>query len=558
VEREPYQGAWVKKLRELLGLTQGELAELVCEDGGRLSRSHLANIEAGMYAAPPDLVKCVAALRDIDVRDAWRHVGTLARTRHELGPTLHRVSHVGDAGGAQPSAVADAQRRPAPPDPHASATELLDWARAMLAALARAEEPDGLVLTTAGPLAEALRAAPPPAGVLSGILGSGIRAVLDQGLELCHVLAVPDDPEAHLEVLAEALPLAARYCQPPSRSRPYMSRYGLTLVPGPPAGPDLVASSRSPTGSLLVPVVTGGQPGVAVIEAGPPAAGPGADVHSSWAGDYASWLASRGTELFSWVTVLPAGTFSRPTAPWEIWEERLTSAWKLPGGRESIQRMLPLNTMTDDLRSQVIAAQARRGTQAAGSVGKDLRRRLGMYRTRRGAMIRNLENGYRYRNIVTREALDDLVEHGQYTMERLPDNVLTAEQTAAYLEATLELVRRFPNFEVLILTDSHLEQALPLGASWIVKRSAHHQAAGEGPAWAFLPYVLDGEHMAMNLIVSDGLAVEGICRRIDALWATWAEGRTKEHIRQETIAELEAAQNRARAHPAANRKYDKT
>jgi transcriptional regulator with XRE-family HTH domain len=541
VEPAPFQGAWVRQHRELLGLTQEDLADAVRADGGRLSRSHLANIEAGLYAAPPDLVRVVAAMRGLEIRDAWRHVGTLARSRRVLGPTLHRLSHVGDAGDAPPSVEAGGHSPPTPPSPHASAMQLLDWARTTLVSLAVTDSPHGVVLTTTGPLAEALRVAPPPDGILGGILGRGIHAVLDSGGELCHVLAVPDDPEAHLEVLAEALPLAARYCLPPSRSRPYLSRYDLTLSSGPPTGPDLVASTRSGIASMLVPVISDGEPGYAVLDAAPPASAPADENYARWPRDHASWLAARGTQLFSWVTVLPAGTLSMPFAPWE---ERLTRAWELPGGRDSFQRMLPLNTMSYDLRSQLVAAQARRQGQTPGSVTKEVRHRLSMYRARRAAMIRNLENGYSYRNIVTREALNDLVEHGQYTIERLPDNVLTRGQASDFLQAAIELARSFPNFEVLVLTDSQLEQALPLGVSWIVKRSAHSQATSPGPAWAFLPYILNGEHMAMNVIVNDALAVEGISRRIDALWDTWAEGRTREQIRQEALAELGHTQSR--------------
>ena len=98
------------------------------------------------------------------------------------------------------------------------------------------------MFTTTGPLADALRAAPPPGGHLDGLLGSGIRAVLEHGGELHHILAAPDDPEAHFEPLAQALPLVAKYRPPfpPSLSHPHLSRYSLTLVPEFPAGPDIV------------------------------------------------------------------------------------------------------------------------------------------------------------------------------------------------------------------------------------------------------------------------------------------------------------------------------
>lgn len=535
MEREPYQGAWVKHHRELLGLTQGELAEAVRDDGVRLSRSHLANIEAGTYAAPPDLIRVMARLRGLHVRDTWRYVGTLARTRNGRGPTLHQVSRVADTGPAPFSGIPDT---PAPPSPHASATELLDWARNKLASLASGR-PDQIVLTTTGPLADALRAAPPPGGLLGGILGNGIRAVLEEGSELRHILAVPDDPEAHFEVLAQALPLAARYCLPPSPSRPQLSRYSLTLVPDSPAGPDLVASSAANRASMIVPIIRGGQPGAAVVEMAPQDGEPDAEPDRAWATDHASWLAARGTDLFSWVTAVPAGTRSMPSGPWE---ELLTAAWEHAGGRDSIQRMLPLNTMTDDLRSQLVASEAKRRGQRPGSAGTEVRRRLDMYKARRGAMIRNLQNGYSYRNVVTREALDDLVERGQYTMERVPDNVLTAEQTASYLQATIDLIRSFHNFEVLILTDEQLEAALPLGASWIVKRSPRNQTVSTQRVWALLPYELNGQPMAMNVVVDDKHAIEAIGNRIDALWVTWTQGRTTKDIRQETLTELERAQ----------------
>jgi len=165
-----------------------------------------------------------------------------------------------------------------------------------------------------------------------------------------------------------------------------------------------------------------------------------------------------------------------------------------------------------------------------------------MYKARRGAMILNLKNGYRYRNIATREALDDLVYHGQYTMERLVDNVLTTEQAVSYLQTTIDLIRSFDNFEVLILTDDQLQQALPLGASWIVKRSPRNQAVSTEQAWAFLPYVLNGNTMAMNVIVDDKRAVEAISNRIDILWETWSQGRTTKDIRREALAELKRAQ----------------
>jgi hypothetical protein len=48
--------------------------------------------------------------------------------------------------------------------------------------------------------------------------------------------------------------------------------------------------------------------------------------------------------------------------------------------------------------------------------------------------------------------------------------------------------------------------------------------------------------MAMNVVVSDKHAIEAIASRIDALWATWAQGRTPQDIRQETLAELSRAQ----------------
>ncbi len=544
MERDQYQGAWVKQHRDLLGFTQEQLADAVRDSGVRLSRPHLANIEAGTYGPSPGLVKCIAVLCGLDIRDAWRHVGTLPRTRRGVGPTLHAVSQVSDsAGPAAPAAEPAAQL-----GVHAPPTELLDWARRKLASLVTAEAGQTVVLTTAGPLAKALRAAPPQDGILGGILGKGIRAVLDGGGELRHVLAVQEDPEAHLAVLAEALPLAARYSVPPARSHPHLSRYSLILVPASAGGTDLIASSLSPTASMLVPVIADGQEGVAAVDMAAPDAEAGTGPPPGWARDYASWLAAPGAELFSWVTVLPGGTFSALAEPWE---EKLTHAWETPAGRDSIQRMLPLSTMSYDLRSQLVAEQIRRRDHRPARAGSELRRRLNLYRSRRAAMIRNLENGYRYRHVVTREALHDLVEHGQYTMERLADHVLTKEQAAANLQATIELIRGFPNFQVLILTDDQLSQALPLGASWMVMRSPHSQPASQGPAWVFLPYELNGETMAMNAIVSDSLAVEGICRRIDILWETWAEGRTAEQIREETLAALEQAQGHSRSRPAA-------
>jgi hypothetical protein len=429
---------------------------------------------------------------------------------------------------------------------HAPPTELLDWARRKLVSLVTAEAEQTVVLTTAGPLAKALRAAPPQDGILGGILGKGIRAVLDGGGELCHVLAVPEDPEAHLAVLAEALPLAARYSVPSARSHPHLSRYSLTLVPASADGPDLIASSLSPTASMLVPVIVGGQQGVAAVEAAAPDAEAGTGPRPGWARDYASWLAAPGAELFSWITVLRGGTFSALAEPWE---ERLTRAWETPAGRDSIQRMLPLSTMSYDVRSQLVAEQIRRRDHRPAPAGRELHRRLNLYQARRASMIRNLENGYRYRNVVTREALHDLVEHGQYTMERLAGNVLTEEQAAANLQATMGLMHDFPNFQVLILTDDQLSRALPLGASWIVMRSSHGQVASQGPAWVYLPYELNGETRAMNAIVSDSLAVEGICRRIDILWETWAEGRTAEQIREEALSALKQAHGHSRSRP---------
>jgi hypothetical protein len=159
-------------------------------------------------------------------------------------------------------------------------------------------------------------------------------------------------------------------------------------------------------------------------------------------------------------------------------------------------------------------------------------------------MIRNLQNGYSHRSVVTREALDDLIKRGQYTMERVPHNVLTAEQTASYLRDTIDLIRNHEKFEVLLLTDEQLEQGLPLGVSWIVRRSPRNQDINMERAWAFLPYVLEGKSMAMNVIVNDKYAVEAIGSRIDALWATWTQGRTADDIRQEALTELESAQRR--------------
>jgi transcriptional regulator with XRE-family HTH domain len=537
VEHEPYQGAWVKHRRKQLKRTQGQLAVAFSEAVAPLSRSHLANIEAGTYAPSPDLIKFIATLCGLDLPATWQQVGTLAQTKHERGPTLHQLSHVADPGPTPPAGIPDA---PAPPGPHASPTELLDWARNKLASLASGP-PDQIVLTTAGPLADALHAAPPPGGKLGGILGSGIRAVLEKGADLHHLLAVPDDPEAHFEVLAQALPLAARYCPPASSSRPHLSRYSLTLVPDSPAGPDLVASSRTSRASLIMPIIRDGQPGVAVAEMAPSAGLPDAGPGQTWASDYAAWLAARGTDLFSWVTVVEAGTLNLPAGPWE---ELLTAAWKQPGGRDSIQRMLPLNTMSDGLRAQLVASQALRRGQPPGSARtkEEVDRRLSMYQDRRNAMLRNLRNEYSYRNVVTREALADLVQHGQYTMERVRGNVLTAEQTASYLQDTIDLIRSYDTFEVLILTDEQLEQALPLGGSWIVKRSPRNQAASTERAWAFLPYESGGRPMAMNVVVSDKLAIEAIGSRIDALWASWVKDKKAADIRQDTIAELEQAQ----------------
>jgi hypothetical protein len=396
------------------------------------------------------------------------------------------------------------------------------------------------VLTTIGPIADALRAAPPPSGYLGGLLGNGIRAVLEEGGELHHILAAPDDPEAHFELLAQALPLAARYCLPPLASDRHLSRYNLTLVPELPAGPDIVANSQINQASMIVPIVSAGEPGVAVVEMAPQSDQPDGETTRAWAREHASWLAAHGTELFSWVTVAPAGTISMPSGPWE---DPLAGTQEHVGGQDSIQRMLRLNIMSEDLRSQLIAAQTKRSGFPSGSIGNEVRRRLSMYKDRRAAMILNLQNGYRYRNVVTREALDDLVQHGQYTMERLPDNVLTAEQIASYLQATIDLIRNFDNFEVLILTDEQLQEALPLGASWIIKRSPLNHTTSTGQAWAFLPYVFNDMPMAMNVIVDDKLAVEAIDNRVNALWATWVQGRTTNDIRQETLTELERAQH---------------
>ena len=228
-----------------------------------------------------------------------------------------------------------------------------------------------------------------------------------------------------------------------------------------------------------------------------------------------------------------------PSGPWE---DPLAGAQEHVGEQDSIQRMLRLNIMSEDLRSQLIAAQARRRGLPPGGVGSEVRRRLSMYQGRRGAMIRNLQNGYRYRNVVTREALDDLVRHGQYTMERLLDNVLTEEQTASYLQATVDLIRSFDNFEVLILTDEQLQQALPLGASWIVKRSPRSRPParnGPGPSCP----VFNGKTMAMNVIVDDKRAVEAISNRIDVLWSTWVRRKNDTRCPPEALAELKRAQH---------------
>lgn len=532
--REPHQGAWVKRQRELLKLTQGQLSEAVCERGFQLSRSHLANIEAGTYAVPPEVVRLIVARRQLDALEIWQYLGTLPRTRNDRGPTLHQLSQVPDTAPEPSAGVATA---PALPGPQATATEKLEWARNKLASLASGRT-DEILLTTTGPLADALREAPAPGGYLEGILGNGIRAVLEKGADLRHVLAVADDPEAHFEILARVLPMAARYCRPGSRSRPHLSRYNVTLVPDSPAGLDLMAGSQTSQATMMVPVVSDGKRGVTVVEiapqGGPAEASP--DLH--WAKQYAAWLAEHGTDLFSWLTVMPAGTLSMPTSPWE---EHLTEAWKHPCGRDSIQRMLPLSTMADDLRAELVSAQARNRPQSEKKADEEVAYRMTMYRDRRGAMIRNLGNNYPHRSVVTREALDDLVRRGQYTMERVPGNILTAGQTASYLRDTIALIRDFRNFEVLLLTDEQLQQGLPLGASWIVKRSAPYQAASMERAWAFLPYVFDGAPMAMNVIVNDSYAVEAIGTRIDTLWATWTQDRTTADIREEALAALERA-----------------
>ena len=537
MQREPYQGAWVKYHREQLGITQGELAEAARDGGVQLSRSHLANIEAGTYGVPPGLVRIVADLAELDLPEVRRHIDMLARTKNDPGRTLHPLSQLADSGPTPLPSIPDS---PPPPRSHPSAIELLDWASKKLASLALSH-PRQVVLTTTGPLADALRAAPSPRGYLGGILGNGIRAVLEEGAELHHILAVPDDPEAHFEVLAQALPLAARYCLPPPPAFKHLSRYRLTLVPDFPAGPDLVASSHTHQASMVIPVLTPAKPGVAVVElAQDQDAQPDAGSNRAWPADYAEWLGARGIDLFSWVSVVPAGTLSMPTGPWE---EFLTVAWEHAGGRDSIQRMLPLNTMSNDLRSQLVAAQERRRGLSPGKVAKEVGRRMSMYKDRRGAMLRNLEHGYTFRNVVTREALADLAEHGQYTMERVPDNVLTAGQAASYLQATIDLIRTYENFEVLILTDEELEQALPLGVSWIVKRSPRRQTVGSERAWAFLPYILNDEPKAMNVIVDDRHAIEAIGSRIDALWTTWVRRRSAKDVRQDTLAELERLQH---------------
>lgn len=535
MQREPYQGAWVKYEREQLGITQGELAAAARDGGVQLSRSHLANIEAGTYAVPPGLVRVVAELAERDLSEVRRHVDLLPRTKNDPEPTLHPLSQLADSAPRSPSEIPGS---PTLPGSHPSAIELLDWASKKLATLA-SNRPRQIVLTTTGPLADALHAAPSPRGYLGGILGKGIRAVLEEGAELRHILAVPDNPEDHFEILAQALPLVARYCPPPQPDRQQLSRYRLTLVPDFAAGSDLMASSHTSQASMIIPVLVAAKPGVAVVESALHDGQPDGESKSSWSVDYASWLSARGTDLFSWVSVVPAGTLSMPTGPWE---EFLTAAWEHAGGRDSIQRMLPLNTMSNALRSQLIAAQERRRGSSPGTVAEEVSRRMKMYKKRRGAMLGNLEHGYSFRNVVTREALADLAEHGQYTMERVPDNVLTAEQAASYVRATIDLIRTYENFEVLILTDEELEQALPLGVSWIVKRSSRSQTAGKERAWAFLPYVLDDEPKAMNVIVDDEHAIEAIGNRIDALWSTWVRRRPAKEIRQETLAELERLQ----------------
>lgn len=82
---------------------------------------------------------------------------------------------------------------------------------------------------------------------------------------------------------------------------------------------------------------------------------------------------------------MPGGTLSLPEKPWE---EQLTEAWRRAGRPDSIQRMLPLNTMSDRLRRQIVTRPAARRSRAAGPSGTDARadieRRLDMFEDRRG------------------------------------------------------------------------------------------------------------------------------------------------------------------------------
>lgn len=507
-------GHLVRELRKSLGLTQEQLVRAA----GPISRSYLSRIESGEHPPPGYLVTRLTQLLGLPSGSLSRELLAMAGTLRQSSPRRDPPRLPGRRD--EMMAGLSLLRTPRPPAQLAASagpTELLAWASETVVSLAAGSEPAEILLAVTGPLSEALAEAPPADGPAGGLLSEGIAALLAAGWLVREVLAIPETNAAHLAALEGALKIVARFGP----------RYRLCLVRAAAGGGcDLLAGPNSAL--LLMPVAADQHSAVAVLTAQDALSGRGP---LAWAFARGDLLAAGGRDLFRWV-----GLSGRSDPAGLGWERQIADVEERPGGRVMIQRF-PLGTaMPASIRTQIIYAEARARQQDAAQAEQ----RAGLFLRRHEAMLRNLRQGYSYRQILTSEALAAIAVHGHYADQPTPVP-LTPAQRGGYLAELRRLLLTHPSFELAIISDAALARSLPLGASWWVKRGPGEAGTPDPVALCYLPGSGDGERHTLNAVVGDGLASEAVADLIDTLWRYWTVRLTGPEVRAAALAELDNA-----------------
>lgn len=428
-----------------------------------------------------------------------------------------------------------------------SALQLLEWVGSVLEGFGQ-DRPGHAFLTIAGPIKAALEKAPPAKGALTGFIAKGILAFLGRGGYLRHVMAVDDSRAAHYEALDNALQIINRHGD----------RYSLSLVSSRDRKDVDVVGNDRVMYLLMDTLSLEGTPEWLIVEAATDTkAGVRSGVGSR---GRAESLASQGNDLFRWIDVSVRKEYgwSERTK----WEEMLLGAEGRPGGRDMIQRFPPASS-----RPNGIPLTLERYDEERQQALVEQRQQL--FARRRKAMFWNLGHGYRYRQVFTVEAIDDIARLGKYYSDQPRTRELSKEGRIAFLRECVRLLQDFPGtYEVVLVEDAELQEALPSGASWMVKwdissgspraeafgylpgRRGSQESSGSEPAAVAALSGTGGVGLSevgtrVNVVVSDDLASQGVAEKIDEWWKRWARGRSSDKLREEAVAVLGRAISRA-------------